>query len=474
MLPLLGMVSLLAACGPTHVYIQSDTPAPAPAPPPEPAPPPAITYQTFYDALSPYGQWTDYPNVGYVWIPNAGPDFKPYSSDGRWVYSDQGWTWVSDYSWGWAPFHYGRWFFDDNYGWCWVPGYEWAPAWVSWRTSPDYYGWAPLGPTVGVSVSIASYNPPPQTWCFVPRQYVASPHINTYAVNQTNNVTIINRTTVINNYTVINNRVTNNTTINNTTINNNTRNVYVAGPPRAEVEAATRTTIRPVTFRETATPGATQVNNNQVTMYRPPVRTAPANQGATTPPPAPARVSPFRGNPSGNAGSPNGQPNGGQPGRYQGQPNQGQPSQPNSGQPNGGQPGRYQGQSNNGQPNNGQPGRYQGQPAQTTPVQNQGQTQPPRMQGIPNRPVTQQQPAQPTQRQPTQPQPAQPQQQPNYRRPVQPNTQGNPQGNAQTPGTRQQPPRTAPGQGDNQGRFKPGGHNGRQVMDTTKGRGRGN
>lgn len=294
--PCLAVLAL--ACGPTHVIVQTPPPPPppAPAPPPPPAaPPPApeITYQTFYDALSPYGQWVDYPGSGYVWIPDAGPDFKPYSSGGHWVYSDEGWTWVSDYPWGWATFHYGRWFSDDNYGWCWVPGYQWAPAWVSWRKSPDYYGWAPLAPTVGVRISISAYNPPAHVWSFVPQQYVTSPRINNYYVAETQNVTIINRTTVINNYITVN-KVVNNTTINNTTINNvhNTTNVYVTGPDRAEVEAVTHTTIRPVTFKESNTPGGSQVNNGQLTIYRPPVRTAPA-AGNGERMPAPARVTPL-------------------------------------------------------------------------------------------------------------------------------------------------------------------------------------
>jgi len=69
-----------------------------------------VSYQTFYDELSPHGRWIDYPGVGYVWVPDAGPDFRPYSSNGHWVYSDNyEWMWVSDYDWGWAPFHYGRW-----------------------------------------------------------------------------------------------------------------------------------------------------------------------------------------------------------------------------------------------------------------------------------------------------------------------------------------------------------------------------
>src|SRR5258708_26993072 len=94
----------------------------------------SVTYQDFYDDLSPYGQWIDYPDYGYVWSPNAGPDFRPYNTNGHWVWAeDYGWTWASDYEWGWAPFHYGRWFYDDNNGWLWIPRYEGAPAWAEWR-----------------------------------------------------------------------------------------------------------------------------------------------------------------------------------------------------------------------------------------------------------------------------------------------------------------------------------------------------
>ena len=93
-----------------------------------------VSYQDFYDELSPYGHWVDYPGQGYVWVPDAGADFRPYSTNGHWVWSDNyEWVWVSDYDWGWAPFHYGRWDNDPTYGWYWVPGYEWSPAWVAWR-----------------------------------------------------------------------------------------------------------------------------------------------------------------------------------------------------------------------------------------------------------------------------------------------------------------------------------------------------
>ena len=97
-----------------------------------------VDYQTFYDELSPHGNWVEYPGYGYVWQPSIGNDFRPYSTGGHWVWSDRyEWVWVSDYDWGWAPFHYGRWFHDGRYGWLWVPGYEWSGAWVTWRDGGD-------------------------------------------------------------------------------------------------------------------------------------------------------------------------------------------------------------------------------------------------------------------------------------------------------------------------------------------------
>ena len=108
---------------------------------------------------------------------------------------------MSNYNWGWAPFHYGRWMNDRMYGWMWVPGYEWAPAWVSWRGGGDYYGWAPLGPHMGINISVGSI--PYDYWAFVPRRYINSPRINNYYVNQSRNVTIINNTTIINNNTTV-------------------------------------------------------------------------------------------------------------------------------------------------------------------------------------------------------------------------------------------------------------------------------
>jgi hypothetical protein len=87
----------------------------------------SVSFQTFYDDLSPYGDWISYPEYGYVWRPDHRySDFQPYRSEGHWVWSDDGWLWVSDYEWGWAPFHYGRWVYDSYDGWLWVPDYEWG------------------------------------------------------------------------------------------------------------------------------------------------------------------------------------------------------------------------------------------------------------------------------------------------------------------------------------------------------------
>ena len=47
---------------------------------------PYVSFQVFYDELSPFGEWVNYPNWGYVWIPDAGNDFVPYSSDGHWIF----------------------------------------------------------------------------------------------------------------------------------------------------------------------------------------------------------------------------------------------------------------------------------------------------------------------------------------------------------------------------------------------------
>ena len=107
------------------------------------------SYDVFYQKLQTGGHWFSDPAYGYVWQPDVATsrDWRPYS-DGRWVYTDRGWTWVSNEDFGWATYHYGRWAHRSDSGWVWIPGGEWAPAWVSWRESDEYCGWAPLPPDV--------------------------------------------------------------------------------------------------------------------------------------------------------------------------------------------------------------------------------------------------------------------------------------------------------------------------------------
>jgi hypothetical protein len=216
-----------------------------------------VDYQDFYDELSPHGRWVDYPGHGYVWIPNAGPDFRPYSTNGHWVWSDNyEWMWVSDYDWGWAPFHYGRWDNDPYYGWYWVPGYEWSPAWVAWRDGGDYYGWAPIRPGINISVNfnIGGYAPPVDFWCFTPRRYITYPRIASYCVPWRQNTTIINHTTIIvNNYRY------------------GGSYGFRSGPRRYDAERYIGR-INPVRFRQSNTPGRTVFRNNEVSVYRPNIR----------------------------------------------------------------------------------------------------------------------------------------------------------------------------------------------------------
>ena len=236
---------ILAGCTPRYS---------ATAPPPQPqqeetetAPEP-VTYQEFYDDLSPYGRWINYPNDGYVWSPNVDADFKPYTTNGHWVYSNEGWTWVSDYQWGWAPFHYGNWFYDDSYGWLWLPGTQWAPAWVTWGQSGGYYGWAPIPPHVDIR---SGWMPSERQWTFVPQEHITRPQISNYVVDKSTNVNIVKNVTIINN---IHNNTTNNVTnnVNTNTVNNrNTTNNNITN---------TNETNNTVNNRNTNT----NVNNNTV------------------------------------------------------------------------------------------------------------------------------------------------------------------------------------------------------------------
>jgi len=127
----------------------------------EPMHPRAVPQGSFYDVLTPYGDWVVVSGFGTVWRPHphlVGPDFYPYFSGGHWEYTEYGWTWVSDWEWGWVPFHHGRWLVTAGYGWVWIPGDVWGPGWVDWRVGGGHVGWVPLGPP-GVEVVVTAYHP---------------------------------------------------------------------------------------------------------------------------------------------------------------------------------------------------------------------------------------------------------------------------------------------------------------------------
>ena len=233
-----------------------------------------VNFQVFYDALSPYGEWVDYKNYGYAWIPDAGPDFVPYSTAGYWVSTNYGWTWVSDYEWGWAPFHYGRWDYDNYYGWLWIPDNEWGPSWVNWRRADGYYGWSPMEPGVSLSISFGrSYNSYNDHWMFVRDMDFERRDLNRYFVNRNDRASIIRNSSVINR----------------TYIDNSRHTTYVTGPAREDVQRVTGRRINPVSIRENNRPGQ-DLSNGQMNIYRPQVQKNIGNQSR----PAPARVSDLR------------------------------------------------------------------------------------------------------------------------------------------------------------------------------------
>ena len=214
-----------------------------------------ITYQSFYDQLSPYGNWIEYPGYDHVWSPRVQGDFRPYLTNGSWEYTNDGWAWASNYNWGWAPFHYGRWLYDVQYGWLWIPGYDWSPAWVTWGEVDDYYAWAPLYPGVNVGFAYNNWRPDAIYWNLVPRSHIYDRDVYRFAENrQTSNV-YIQRIQTLNNY-------------NRTTVHNN---YYAYGPDIKNVEKFTNRKITPVAIISSDKPMSSKREGNNLQLYRPSV-----------------------------------------------------------------------------------------------------------------------------------------------------------------------------------------------------------
>jgi hypothetical protein len=260
--PLLWIALFVAAAGCAASYERTDVRASVRSP----GGPVSVSY--FYESLSPYGQWFQEPSYGWCWTPyDISADWRPYS-DGHWEYTDYGWSWVSNETWGWAPYHYGRWFFDDSYGWVWVPGREWAPAWVAWRYGDDYVGWAPLPPRAGWDASIgltfADANAiRPNEWCFVPRTRVLDVNLRVQVTVVARNVTLFGRSRDATRFEVRDGRPVN------------------LGPDVVQVESFLGRSVPRVKIVDVDRPARGRgqpAGNGSVGFFRPAVRIAPAEQ----------------------------------------------------------------------------------------------------------------------------------------------------------------------------------------------------
>jgi hypothetical protein len=165
----------------------------------------------FYEPLAPEGEWVVIGSYGRCWRPHhIESDWRPYCN-GSWQRTDAGWYWVSDEPWAWATYHYGRWNYSGQDGWYWVPQTQWAPAWVSWHEGGGYIGWAPLQPSVSISVNgFVGYNESrisPRAFVFVKQNRFLEP--------VRPSIVVVNSTTIIRNTkTVTNARIVNNTVVN--------------------------------------------------------------------------------------------------------------------------------------------------------------------------------------------------------------------------------------------------------------------
>ncbi len=152
------------------------------------------------DELDAYGDWSETPDYGHVWVPRDVPDdWAPYST-GDWVWDPYyGWTWVDEAPWGWAPYHYGRWCRVHD-AWAWAPGPVvatpvYAPALVAF-----------FGPHAEVSVSVGApfvswvalgFGEPVIPW-WGPAGFVGRPYWAGWGGRHIVNNTVVNNTTIVN------------------------------------------------------------------------------------------------------------------------------------------------------------------------------------------------------------------------------------------------------------------------------------
>jgi hypothetical protein len=240
---LMVVMMLLSGCSGSKAFSQPDINS-------------VVTYQSFYDNLSPYGTWIDYSKYGHVWAPRLEGDFRPYATNGHWAYSGEGWAWASDYNWGWAPFHYGSWLYDDMYGWLWIPGYDWSPAWVTWGYVDNFYCWAPLMPGIDVSLQFGAWRPHSFYWNACSRDHIYDRNLSAFIEKPDQIANIANRITVINNF--------------HTT---KTHNLYYSGGPDVhEVQKYVNQKIEQTSIRDVRDINQVRHTGNVMNVYRPAIQ----------------------------------------------------------------------------------------------------------------------------------------------------------------------------------------------------------
>lgn len=241
-----------------------------------------VSFQSFYDLLSPVGEWiqvskddvdeemgdgngqgngliADGDNLVFIWKPSVTDvQWKPYT-DGKWVYSSQGWVWSSNDHWGWAVYHYGRWWNSKKLGWVWMPGYVWAPAWVMWRVDDNYVGWAPLSPrakwkiTAGITDVNYRYKYNDADWVFVDKSKFAD-EINrgNIVVSEKNGGLVAGSKTILN-------------------IKSENDAIIHSGPDAGEIEKATGNPVRERTLKFVNDRSRVQIGENDISLYREPL-----------------------------------------------------------------------------------------------------------------------------------------------------------------------------------------------------------
>lgn len=169
---------------------------------------------TGYEDLDEYGDWTYVAGYGPCWAPRTIPvGWAPFRF-GHWIWiAPWGWTWVADEPWGFAPYHYGRWAFENN-RWFWVPGPVvirpiWAPALVAFAGGAHFspgVAWFPLAPG---EVYLPAYR---VSRAYTTNVNITNTNVNVRLVTNLYNTVIVNKTAVTN-VSYINQHVANGVTV---------------------------------------------------------------------------------------------------------------------------------------------------------------------------------------------------------------------------------------------------------------------